>query len=111
MGKDDWFSSKGWEARGEGIKNVESRQKKCCITVFFSICAVICFVIGGIQLSHATNAAAINDDYPHPLTKNSYDACSYPDYIVDSTISVSDQFDNLVATADYCDANDTSSAD
>ena len=87
MEEHGWCNKKGWQARSEGITQEESRCKKISITVFFSACAILCLVVGSIELSHGSNALAINEDYLDLQVTNSYDACKYPAYVLDASVS------------------------
>ena len=65
--KEDWCHPKGWKARAKGMKKMESKGKQVCIGVFFGICAIICFVIGGMSAQHTSNANKINKDFDADL--------------------------------------------
>ena len=103
MSKGDWFSSKGWAERARGLRKKESRGKKCCVAIFFFFCAVVCLVIGGLQLQHAKNAAAINSDFDGmTLTMNAYDGCNLPAYSVSSDADLEDIENGYAEIAEMC---------
>ena len=79
MGKKDWCSQKGWDARAKGMKEIETNQRKIMYSVLFGISAIIYLAIGATQLSHWSNAEAINEDFSHSITELAYDSCEYPD--------------------------------
>ena len=80
----------------------ESTGKKIAIVLVFGLSALICLVVGGIQMSHYSNAAAINSDYFSIVTDLSYDSCSYPTYIKDPKITAAQEFDNAFRIFEDC---------
>lgn len=68
--KDEWCHPDGCKARIKGMAKKESRGKQICIGVFFGICAIICFVIGAISSTRASNAAKVNADFEYFGTLN-----------------------------------------
>ena len=64
MGKhDDWFSEKGLANRAAGVKQIESKQKKLCMCVFWAICFVVWIIFGGLHIDRSANAISIDNDY------------------------------------------------
>ena len=61
MGKpDDWFSCEGLTNRAAGVNKRESKERKWVMCLFWTICAVVWFILGVMHIVKFNNADAIN---------------------------------------------------
>ena len=87
MGKQDWCSSKGLNARKKGMYKKESKSTKCCYLAVFCLSAIIYIVIGSLHGNRSENAEKINKDFESFTSepKAAYDGCNIPNFIPDAT--------------------------
>ena len=85
---DLFCTRKGLMKRNKAMGQIEPGFKQLIYFLIFAASCIIYTIIGFIQAERSTNAAKINDDYTHVITEKAYDACTYPRYELDPSISV-----------------------
>ena len=73
----DFFSSKGYKIREEGMKKKEKKSRKWCYLVLFVLSAIIYLIFASLHQERASNAIHISDDYKVKMVGNKINA----DYI------------------------------
>ena len=108
MGKNklnDFFGTKGYKIREEGMKKKEKKSRKWCYLVFFVLSTIVFLIFAGLHQERAGNAIHISDDYKVKMDgidlkadylfqvntdMAAYDACKFPDFILDPAVSESE---------------------
>ena len=63
MSKKDWCSDKGRKARQNGMKELESKQRKIFFCALFAASFLVYLIFGSIHASRSSNAMTVSSEY------------------------------------------------